>query len=98
MKRLNTLVMAAVAAALLSATLPLTSAVAEEAVSFTFDPGNVRFGYADGYWDMDHHWHAWPSAREAVEFKRRFPDRIYGYRHTRYPNDGWHDGAVTISR
>lgn len=58
---------------------------------FSFDPASVRFGYADGYWDHEHRWHAWPNAREAREFHRQFQDRIYGYRHTRYPNDGWRD-------
>lgn len=64
---------------------------AEDAFNFSFDTASVRFGYADGYWDHEHRWHAWPSAREAREFHRRFQDRIYGYRHTRYPNDGWRD-------
>ena len=69
----------------------ISGAVAEEAAGFSFDPASVRFGYADGYWDHEHRWHGWPSAREAQEFRRRFQDRIYGYRHTRYPNDGWRE-------
>lgn len=64
------------------------------AADFSFDPASVRFGYADGYWDHEHRWHAWPNAQEAREFHRRFQDRIYGYRHTRYPNDGWRDDAT----
>ncbi len=97
MKRFAMTVMGAVAATLL--VLPVVHA-ADAASHFSadtfsadrglsFDPGNVRFGYADGYWDNDHRWHAWPSAREARDFHRRFRDRIYGYRHTRYPNEGW---------
>ncbi len=64
------------------------------AADFSFDPATVRFGYADGYWDHEHRWHAWPNPQEAREFHRRFQDRIYGYRHTRYPNDGWRDDAA----
>ena len=101
MKRFVMTVMGAVAATLLCTTLPVVHA-AEEApnssanfsggAGLSFDPANVRFGYADGYWDNDHRWHTWPSAGEAREFHRRFRDRIYGYRHTRYPNEGWRDG------
>ena len=97
MKRFGMTVLAAVAATWLCTTFPAVYA-ADEAANFSsdaglsFDPGNVRFGYADGYWDNDHRWHDWPSAREAREFHRRFRDRIYGYRHTRYPNEGWRDG------
>lgn len=97
MKRFAMAVMGAVAATLLGITLPIVHAADETAnfsagIGLSFDPGNVRFGYADGYWDNDHRWHAWPSAGEAREFHRRFRDRIYGYRHTRYPNEGWRDG------
>jgi hypothetical protein len=87
-------VLSAVAAAVLSVTTPMSAADA----GLSFDPATVRFGYADGYWDNDHRWHGWPNAREAREFHRRFRDRIYGYRHTRYPNDGWReDGVVSAS-
>lgn len=61
---------------------------------FSFDPASVRFGYADGYWDQEHRWHSWPNAKEAQEFHRRFQDHIFGYRHTRYPNDGWREGLA----
>lgn len=67
---------------------------ADDNAGFSFDPASVRFGYADGYWDHEHRWHAWPSAKEARDFHRRFQDRIYGYRHTRYPNDGWREGLT----
>lgn len=76
----------------------LAGAAGAEDNGFSFDPASVRFGYADGYWDQDHRWHAWPSARESREFHRRYQERIYGYRHTRYPNDGWRDGAGTKQR
>lgn len=66
---------------------------AQDSAGFSFDPASVRFGYADGYWDHEHRWHSWPSAKEAREFHRRFRDRIYGYRHTRYPKDGWREGT-----
>jgi hypothetical protein len=100
-KALALMVVGTVAAVLLCATLPIVQAADDASglspdtalsTALSFDPGTVRFGYADGYWDNDHHWHGWPSAREAREFHRRFHDRIYGYRHTRYPNEGWRDG------
>lgn len=75
-------------------TMALAGGAAAES-GFSFDPASVRFGYADGYWDHERRWHPWPNAREAREFHRRFQDRIYGYRHTRYPNDGWRDEERT---
>ena len=97
MKRPLYIVLCAISALMLGS----ASAHADEAVGFSFDPVSVRFGYADGYWDHEHRWHAWPSAKEAREFRRRYQDRIYGYRHTRYPNDGWRDATQvrgTLSR
>ena len=103
MKRFGLVVVSVAAAVSLCTTLTVVRA-ADEASSFSaetplsFDPGNVRFGYADGYWDNGHSWHAWPSAAEAREFHRRFRDRIFGYRHTRYPNDGWRDAETGTQR
>ncbi len=60
-------------------------------VRFSFDVGNVRLGYSDGYWDSGHHWHNWSNAREARDFREHHRDRYVGDRHTRYKNEGWRD-------
>ena len=66
-------------------------AFAADAFSFSFDTGAVRFGYSDGYWDNDHHFHKWRNAREAREFRARFGDRYQALKHTRAKNAGWRD-------
>jgi len=52
------------AAGLLStAALAVTPASAQPS-SFSFRVGNVAMGFSDGYYDRDHRWHRWHSARE----------------------------------
>ena len=58
---------------------------------FSFDTGGVRFAFQDGYWDRDHHWHAWRNKREREEFHHRFADRYDTSMHTKVRNQGWRD-------
>jgi hypothetical protein len=83
----------AVATVLCSAVLGATAApvLARDAVSFSFNIGDVRMGYSDGYWDNQHRWHNWRSSREAREFRRLHSDRYVNERHTRLRNAGWRD-------
>jgi Spy/CpxP family protein refolding chaperone len=62
-----------------------------EGFAFSFDTGAVRFGYSDGWWDNDHHFHKWRNAREAREFRARFGDRYRAIAHSRARNAGWRD-------
>ena len=72
--------------------------VAREALSFSFDAGNVAFAYTDGYWDRRHNFHKWRDAREAREYRARYSHNYKNSRHTREKNNGWrgdqdHDGV-----
>jgi len=81
---------ALVAALLAAATLtPLTRAHA--AVSVQFDAGNVAFGYSDGYWDRDHHWHRWPSAAERNGWREHNRGHYYMHAHTHDRGAGWRE-------
>ncbi len=72
----------------LSTSLP---AAACEAFSFSFNTGDVAFGYSDGYWDNKRQFHKWRSAREAREYRANFGSRYKHNRHTRERNGGWRD-------
>ena len=78
------------AVALLAGTAGAGVAYAD-GVTVSVDFGNVAFAYADGYWDRDHHWHAWRDAREAAEFRREHRDHYYAWHHDRDHDHGWHD-------
>ena len=58
-------------------------------VSVTFNPGVVAFGYQDGYWDRDHHWHTWPNAAAASDWRTHNASHYYAYRHDRDRDMGW---------
>lgn len=88
MKPLRTVVAGVLCSAVLGAAVP---ALARDAFTFSFNDGDVRVAYSDGYWDKDHHWHNWRNSREAREFQRRHHDRYVAQRHTRVRNAGWRD-------
>jgi hypothetical protein len=76
--------------ALSSATAFGIGAASATDVHVTFDPGNVAYGYTDGYWTRDHHWHTWEKP-EYVEIYRKHPGaHYYAYRHDRDRDMGWH--------
>jgi len=54
-----------------------------------FNPGDVAYGYTDGYWTRDHVWHTWEKP-EYVEVYRKYPGaRYHEWVHTRDPDMGW---------
>src|ERR1035437_4897548 len=56
--------------ALALAGVPVVASVpAAAAVDFSLSLGNAAFGYSDGYWDRDHHWHNWRNKAEASYFR-----------------------------
>jgi hypothetical protein len=62
---------------------------ASAGIGISLDVGNVAFGYQDGYWDQNHHWHHWRNQREA-RYYRNAPGNHYGdYRHDRDNDQGW---------
>ena len=90
---MKTLAMAAVivgtlAGATLTSALP---ASARDEFSFSFNTGDFRFAYSDGYWDNDRNWHSWRNAREAREYRVRHKDRYNNHRHNKHRNKGWRE-------
>ena len=90
------------AAAMFAATLAVTSIGAtlpasaqgyrsQPSFNFSFNTGDVRFAYRDGYWDNGHRWHNWRNAREAREFRRMYGHRWNDSYHYRLRNSGWRD-------
>lgn len=89
MLTLATVVAAAMAATSMTA-ITASPAVARDSFNFSFDTGNVRFAYRDGYYDHRRVWHRW-SPREAREFRVRYRDRYWDGPRSRYRNKGWRD-------
>ena len=84
---MKTIVKAAAIAALMATTAFGAAKAAD--VNVTFDPGNVAYGYSDGYWTTKHEWRTWEKP-EYVEVYRKHPGaRYYEYRHDRDADMGW---------
>ncbi|HJW42236.1 MAG TPA: hypothetical protein VJ476_13555 [Rhizomicrobium sp.] len=56
------------------------------AITLGFD--DVAFGYRDGYWDNDHHWHRWNN-NAAYRNYRDHGTNYHGWKHNRDSNHGW---------
>jgi hypothetical protein len=70
----------------------IASAPATAAVDFSVSLGNAAFGYSDGYWDRDHHWHAWRNRAEANYFRSHYGDHYVAVRHDKdHKTMGWRD-------
>jgi len=68
--------------------VPLSARAAERVV---IDFGNVAFGYSDGYWDHDRHWHRWHHHRDWDRFREERREHAYEWRHDRDHDQGWRD-------
>jgi hypothetical protein len=88
---MRTTVKIALVAIALAGTPLMTSRPAAAEVSISVNPGGIAFGYADGYWDRDHHWHAWRNKTDAQWYRDHYHDHYYAYRHDRDHGDGWRD-------
>jgi hypothetical protein len=82
------LVAAAVAICSVAAIMP--SATRAE-VSISIDPGVIAFGYSDGYWDRDHHWHRWHNRQDARWYRAHYGEHYYNRRHDRDHDAGWRE-------
>ncbi len=67
------------------------SALADNVTVAVGPTGGIAFGYSDGYWDRDHHWHAWRNAQEAATWRDANRDHYYEWRHDRDASMGWHE-------
>jgi hypothetical protein len=57
-------------------------------------PGGIAFGYSDGYWDRERHWHDWRDHQEAERFRAADRAHYYERRHDADEHDrdhGWRD-------
>jgi hypothetical protein len=66
----------------------MTPASAADTV-VTFDPGNVRAGYNDGYWDNGHTFHNWAQPEHMTTYRASKGAEYHDYAHTRDANQGW---------
>lgn len=85
---------ALIALALAAAPMAVAPAQARAAVDFSVSLGNAAFGFSDGYWDRDHHWHAYRSRAEGRYFRDHFKDHYIASRHNRDRKDrnmGWRE-------
>lgn len=62
---------------------------ASAGIGISFDVGNVAFGYQDGYWDQNHHWHHWRNRHEARMYRNSAGNHYSNYRHDRDHDNGW---------
>jgi hypothetical protein len=53
--------------------------------------GGIAFGYNDGYWDREHHWHAWQNREEAEHWRAENREHYYARNHDRDKDQGWRE-------
>ena len=71
------------------ATLSIVTPASAADTVVTFDPGTVRYGYNDGYWDTGHAWHTWGSPEHMTTYRASKGNQYFDYAHTRDANQGW---------
>ena len=54
-----------------------------------FEMGNVSVGYADGYMDRNHRFHAWEHRADAEQYRAKHADEYRAWKHddTRHHED-----------
>ena len=70
---------------------PAMPVAARENVTISVNPGGIAFGYSDGYWDRDHHWHRWSNQADAEWYREHYRDHYYARRHDRARDHGWRE-------
>ena len=60
-------------------------------VHISLNPDSVAFAYSDGYWDRDHHWHAWRNRDEANWYREHHKEHYVAHSHGHDRDKGWHD-------
>ena len=77
---------------ILALTLATAAPLAAQAAHVAVDFGNIAFGYNDGYWDRDHHWHRWRHNSDWQRFQRENHEHAFKHRHDHDDNNkGWHE-------
>lgn len=88
----TSLIMSAILAIGLAGTMPSSGHLAlADNVTIGIGPGGIAFGYTDGYWDRDHHWHEWQNREEAERWRAENRDHYYEWQHDRDRDQGWRE-------
>jgi hypothetical protein len=66
-----------------------TIGAANAASVVVFSPGNVAYGYRDGYWNRAHEWHAWDKAEYRDSFRKSDAKYYHDWKHDRDADKGW---------
>jgi len=82
---------AILALALIGGASAITLPAKADNVTVGVGPGGIAFGFSDGYWDRDHHWHAWRNHEEAEHWRAANTAHYYDWKHDRDHDAGWHD-------
>lgn len=77
--------------ALAFAAMMLVSAPAMADVTVGVSLPGIAFGYSDGYWDRDHHWHEWRNREEAERWRAENREHFFAWNHDRDHDQGWHE-------
>jgi hypothetical protein len=88
---------AIIALSVVGGMLAIQAPVNAQGFGISLDVGNVAFGYRDGYWDRDHHWHQWRNQDEARYYRNAPGNRYNDYRHDRDSNQGWQDISFNVN-
>lgn len=80
---------AIVAVGLAGAALATTETTSAAQIGVSLNVGDVAFGFQDGYWDRDHHWHHWRNQRQARYYRNASGSQYHAWRHDRDPDHGW---------
>ena len=78
-------------AALIALSLSVVPFTAQAGERIEIDFGAIAFGYSDGYWDHDHHWHRWHHHSDWERYREERREHAYEWRHDRDRDHGWHE-------
>ncbi len=69
----------------------LMAGVPAVAAEVSIGVGGIAFGYNDGYWDREHHWHAWQNREEAEHWRAENREHYFAWKHDRDKDQGWRE-------
>ncbi len=81
---------ALVALVMAGASIAATPPASAANVTVSVDPGNIAFGYSDGYWDRGHQWHRWAKPADARAYRSANKEHYVAHRHTAEKDGGYH--------
>ncbi len=82
---------ALVTLALAGGSLAIGAPAMADSVAVGVGPGGIAFGFNDGYWDREHHWHAWENAAAATRWREANREHFFAWKHDRDKDMGWRE-------